>query len=187
MDATIYNINIKKMRILVIGFIAFSIWSALSTYVYVCKIKGLCYDSVDMQVAAVSPKSVTSNDTLHKSSAQEAKLIPKGLVIYFAFDKYDLKLNEALDKYFVLSKEYLDQNSQAKLSITGHTDAIGTDEYNQTLGYKRAQSLQYYFLSKGILANKITLYSKGEKNPVDVNTTKSGRANNRRVEITIKK
>ncbi len=175
------------MRILIIGFIAFSIWSALSTYVYVCKIKGLCYESMNMQAAAVIPKSVITNDTLHKSLTQESRLIPKDIIIYFAFDKHDLKLNEALDKYFVLSKEYLDQNSQAKLNITGHTDAIGSEEYNQALGYRRAQSLQYYFLSKGIHASKITLYSKGKKSPIDVNSTKAGRANNRRAEITIKK
>lgn len=175
------------MRILIIGFIAFSIWSALSTYIYVCKIKGLCYDSIDMQTEAVNPKSVISSDTLKKSLIQEQELIPKDLIIYFGFDKYDLSTNESLDKYFLSSKKYLEQNSLSKLSITGHTDAIGSDDYNKTLGYRRAKSLQYYFESKGMLSNRIIIDSKGEDKPADNNNTNSGRANNRRAEITIKK
>jgi outer membrane protein OmpA-like peptidoglycan-associated protein len=170
------------MRILIIGFFAFAIWSALSTYIYVCKIKGLCYEPMAMQTAAVKLQVVKPAD-----SKREQTVIPKDLIIYFAFDKSDLVLNEILDKYFVLSKEYLDQNALAKLSVTGHTDAIGSDEYNLALGYRRAQSLQYYFVRKGILASRIIVDSKGEKKPLSDNNTKSGRANNRRSEITIKK
>jgi OOP family OmpA-OmpF porin len=72
------------------------------------------------------------------------------------------------------------------LSITGHTDAIGSDEYNQALGYRRAKSVQHYFESKGIPANKIIIESKGEKEPADNNSSVTGRANNRRTIITIK-
>ena len=174
------------MRILIIGFFAFSIWSALSTYIYVCKIKGLCYESKEMQIEAVNQKSIV-NDTLKKPIVPKGKLIPKDIIIYFDFDKYDLKIDDILEKYFLSSKDYLDQNSISKLSITGHTDAIGTDEYNQALGIRRAQSLQYYFKSKGMLANRIIIDSKGEKKPLDDNNTISGRAKNRRTEITIKK
>lgn len=80
----------------------------------------------------------------------------------------------------------MDQNLQSRLSITGYTDALGSDEYNLALGYRRAQSLQNYFERKGIPANKIIIDSKGEKQPADDNNTKEGRAKNRRSEITLK-
>lgn len=175
------------MKILITGFIVFSIWTTFSTYVYVCKIKGLCNDSIDIVAETTSPKSVISKDTLNKYLEAKQTLIPKDLIIHFAFDKYDVNPNENLEKYFVLSKDYLTKNSIAKLSITGHTDAIGTNEYNLALGFRRAFTLKYYFEKKGILANRIFIDSKGEQNPSDVNNTSEGRANNRRTEITIKK
>jgi OOP family OmpA-OmpF porin len=134
-----------------------------------------------------SPKSIISKDTLNKSLKAKQALIPQDLTIHFAFDKYELIPNENLEKYFILSKDYLAKNSLAKLSITGHTDAIGTNEYNRALGFRRAYSLKYYFEKKGMLANRIFIDSKGEQNPSDGNNTSEGRANNRRTEITIKK
>jgi outer membrane protein OmpA-like peptidoglycan-associated protein len=170
------------MRILVIGFIAFAFWSALSTYIYVCKIKGLCYEPIAMQSAAIS-----SNDTSAKPLVQEKVVIPDKLVVLFAFDKSEFISDSETDNYFNESSLFLAHDSLASLSITGHTDAIGTDVYNQALGYRRAQSMQQFFEKKGIPANKISIVSRGEKEPVADNNTKSGRANNRRAVITINK
>jgi len=175
------------MRILIIGFIAFSLWSSLSTYIYVCKIKGLCSEPATMQISTVNHKDFIAGDTIRKPTVREQTVFPKDLITYFAFDKSELNSNAETDKYFNESNAYLDQNSKALLSITGYTDATGTDEYNQALGYRRAQTMQHYFESKGIHANKIILESRGEKDPEDDNNTASGRANNRRTVITIKK
>jgi outer membrane protein OmpA-like peptidoglycan-associated protein len=175
------------MKILLIGFLVFFGWSALSTHLYVCKIKGLCNESITMQTEMTSNKDVIAGDTLGKPSANEQEALPEKLSIYFAFDKSDFNSDAVTDKYFDKSNAYLDHNSQARLSITGYTDAIGSDEYNQALGYRRAQRLQNYFESKGMLANKVLIESKGEKEPAEDNNTSAGRANNRRTEITIKK
>jgi outer membrane protein OmpA-like peptidoglycan-associated protein len=175
------------MKILIIGFLAFLGWSALSTHIYVCKIKGLCNEPNTIEVKAVNQKDVTAGDTLPKSLVSEQAVIPVNLVIYFAFDKSEFNSDVQTDKYFNESNAYLDKNSQARLNITGYTDAIGSDEYNQALGYRRAQSVQHYFESKGIPATKIIIESKGEKEPSDDNNTTAGRANNRRTAITIKK
>lgn len=173
------------MRILIIGLITFFAWSTLSTYIYVCKIKKLCDEPVSMQMSEVSNDSINAKDTIQKPLEQQA-VIPKDLIIHFEFDKSDFNANTLTDKYFDESSLYLNQNTQAKLSITGHTDAIGTKEYNQALGYRRAQSLQHYFEKKGVLTNKMTITSKGENEPVDDNNTDAGRANNRRTVVTIK-
>jgi outer membrane protein OmpA-like peptidoglycan-associated protein len=173
------------MKILVIGFLALFGWSALSTYIYVCKVKGLCNETETIETA-VNQGVVIAVDTLSKPLVREQAVIPKNLLIYFAYDKSEFNSDAETDKYVNESNAYLDQNSQARLSITGHTDAIGSDEYNQALGYRRAQSVQHFFESKGLPANKIIIESKGEKEPADDNNTTPGRANNRRTAITIK-
>jgi OOP family OmpA-OmpF porin len=174
------------MKILTIGFLAFFGWSTLSTYLYVCKIKGLCYEPSTMQFNSVRHNDVVANDTF-KPLAREQAAIPKNMVIYFAFDKSNFNADAETDKYFEESGAYLNQNSQFRLSITGHTDSIGSNSYNQGLGYRRAQIIEQYFESKGMLANRIIIESKGENEPAEDNNTIAGRANNRRAVITLKK
>ena len=67
----------------------------------------------------------------------------------------------------------------------GHTDAIGTDAYNQKLSVKRADAVKAYLVSKGIEKNRVYTEGKGEKQPVADNKTKEGQAKNRRVEIEV--
>ena len=118
---------------------------------------------------------------------QEQVPMPGNLIIYFEFDKDEFNSNSSLDKYFDESLKFLDKNPEARLSIIGHTDAIGSDDYNQALGYRRAQCMQRYFADKGLFTNKIIISSKGEKEPIDDNNTKTGRSKNRRAAITIQK
>ena len=175
------------MKILIIGFLAFSAWSALSTSIYVCKIKGLCDEPVARQISTVGQTDVIAGDTIRKPLMQEQVVIPNDLIIHFAFDKSEFISDAETDNYFDESNAYLNINSQARLKITGHTDAIGPDAYNQALGYRRAQSMLHYFENKGLPANMIIIESEGEKKPADNNNTTTGRANNRRAEITINK
>jgi outer membrane protein OmpA-like peptidoglycan-associated protein len=174
------------MKTLLFGFLVLIGWSVLSTHIYVCNIKGLCNGPVTVQINAISHKDTVAADSLNKPLLMKQAIIPKDLITYFAFDKYEFNSDIKTSKYFDESNGYLVKNAQARLNITGYTDAVGSDEYNQALGYKRAQSLQYYFESKGIPANKIQIESKGEKEPADDNNTPAGRANNRRTVITIK-
>jgi OOP family OmpA-OmpF porin len=69
---------------------------------------------------------------------------------------------------------------------TGHTDSIGTDQYNQRLSERRAEAVKQYLVSKGIPASKVTTIGKGETQPVATNKTKEGRQKNRRVDIEFK-
>jgi outer membrane protein OmpA-like peptidoglycan-associated protein len=173
------------MKILLIGFLIFSAWAAFATHIFVCNIKGLCDEPMAVQTEAVSNKVVIIVDTLSKSSLQNQSVIPEKLFTYFAFDKSEFNSDAHSNKYFDDSKAYIDQNLKAKLSITGYTDAIGSDEYNVDLGFRRARSMQNYFEGKGFPADKIIVESKGEKEPADSNNTEAGRAHNRRAVITI--
>lgn len=174
------------MRILLIGFIAFLGWTVLSTYIYVCKIKGLCAQPQTTIVEEVNQNEALTSEPKVEEKAEEKAEKPKDLVIYFAFDKSEFISSSGASSYFDKSSEYILQNPQVNLNITGHADAIGTVEYNHALGLRRAQSMQVYFESKGMAANRIRIESRGEKEPVDDNSTASGRANNRRTVVTIK-
>jgi OOP family OmpA-OmpF porin len=69
--------------------------------------------------------------------------------------------------------------------VIGHTDSVGSDEYNQELSQKRASSVAEYLLSQGVTPSKVTSEGKGESEPVADNETEEGRAQNRRVELHI--
>ena len=72
-----------------------------------------------------------------------------------------------------------------KLAIEGHTDSIGSDQYNQTLSEKRAMSVRDYLIAQGINMNNLTAMGMGKANPVASNDTAAGRQQNRRVEMVV--
>jgi OmpA-OmpF porin, OOP family len=72
-----------------------------------------------------------------------------------------------------------------KLSIEGHTDNVGTDEYNHTLSHNRAKSVKDYLVSKGVEESRITSVGFGETQPIADNKTAAGRAQNRRVVMKV--
>lgn len=79
----------------------------------------------------------------------------------------------------------MDDYPSASLIVEGHTDATGTEEYNQWLSEKRAESVKRYAVEKGLEARKIQTKGYGQSKPVAPNNTKEGRQKNRRVEVTI--
>ncbi len=173
------------MKILVIGFLTLGAWMAFSTYIYVCKVKGLCQEPGPVEIVESSPEEGIETDTMPEPLAMDKAIIPKDLVVYFAFDKSVFKPDSQLENYYLEAKAFLDQNSQARLSFTGHTCSIGTDEYNQALGLRRAQSVKQYFENKGMPLLNCIVESRGEKEPAYDNQTESGREKNRRTVITI--
>lgn len=174
------------MKILIAGFLVLLGWGALSTHFYVCEIKGFCHEPVPSVSNVVTPETMIAHDSLNKAVAIEKETIPQSMLIYFAFDKSEFNSGNITDKYLNESNEYLNKNLLAKLTLTGYTDAVGSDEYNQALGLRRAKSVQSYFESRGIAANRIIVESRGEKEPIENNSTTTGRAKNRRTVITIK-
>jgi outer membrane protein OmpA-like peptidoglycan-associated protein len=112
----------------------------------------------------------------------------RGLVVnmpdvLFDFNKYTLKpaARERLAKVSGIVLAYPD----LKLQIEGHTDAIGSDEYNQTLSEKRAEAVRDYLVSSGVSMNNVAALGLGKTNPVADNNTADGRKLNRRVEMIV--
>ncbi len=79
--------------------------------------------------------------------------------------------------------QMLYDHSEVVIEIRGYTDNTGSAAINQKLSAKRAQSVKEYLTNKGISANKIVAYGYGEENPLADNSTKEGRAKNRRIEF----
>ena len=73
------------------------------------------------------------------------------------------------------------------LELAGNTDSVGTQTYNQALGERRADAVFGYLRAKGVAANRLNTVSHGKDRPVATNDTDAGRAENRRVAITILK
>ncbi len=69
--------------------------------------------------------------------------------------------------------------------IVGHTDAIGSDEYNTRLSQQRAESASRYLLSQGVASSRLRTSGRGEFEPMATNDSEAGRAKNRRIEIAI--
>jgi len=79
----------------------------------------------------------------------------------------------------------LNEYSNAKFNIEGHTDSVGSEASNQKLSEERASSVMNYLIEHGIASNRLTAKGFGESKPLDTNNTAAGRANNRRVEINL--
>lgn len=77
----------------------------------------------------------------------------------------------------------LKENPEVRVLITGHTDSVGSDEYNMGLSDRRAASVKTWLVNKGISSSRIQTAGKGENEPIASNETSDGRAQNRRIEI----
>lgn len=102
---------------------------------------------------------------------------------FFDFDKSVLK-PEGKAKLDDLVAKVKDINLEVVIAV-GHTDAVGTDGYNQKLSVRRSEAVKAYLVSKGIEKNRIYTEGKGEAQPVADNKTKEGRSKNRRVEVEV--
>jgi len=102
---------------------------------------------------------------------------------FFDFDKYVLK-PEGKAKLDDLVSKMGGMNLEVVIAV-GHTDNIGTKEYNQGLSIRRANAVKEYLVSKGVEKNRVYTEGKGLTQPIASNKTAEGRAKNRRVEIEV--
>jgi outer membrane protein OmpA-like peptidoglycan-associated protein len=103
--------------------------------------------------------------------------------ITFALNSSDLnsQFYSALDGVDLVLKEY----EKTVIEVAGHTDSSGSDQYNQALSERRAQSVAAYLSGHGVKQQRLITIGAGEAHPVASNDNEAGRAQNRRVELTI--
>lgn len=120
-----------------------------------------------------------------------AEVIPagEGLIvkfdsgILFDVDKADLKPNARTNIQNLAAT--MKNNPETNIMVIGHTDSDGSDSHNYGLSERRASSVKSYTVANGVSSSRLTTVGKGETEPIADNSTASGKAQNRRVEIVI--
>ena len=139
--------------------------------------------------AREAEQSKAEIDQLLKDLADlQGRMTERGIVltmgdVLFAFGKADLSAGAVrnLDKLSGFLEKHPDRN----LLIEGHTDSIGSDEFNRVLSKKRADAVKEALVGKGVDSDRIVTEGYGKQFPVASNDTESGRQMNRRVEVVI--
>jgi OOP family OmpA-OmpF porin len=103
--------------------------------------------------------------------------------VNFDFDKATIRPEgkAVLDGAAALLKKH----DRVVVEVAGHTDSIGSEEYNQGLSERRANAVKDYLTAQGVTATRLTAKGYGESQPVASNDTEAGRAENRRVELIV--
>ena len=101
------------------------------------------------------------------------------------FDFNSSKVNPLVNDNLIKFAETLKQYPDTEILVAGHTDNVGTEQYNMTLSQQRANSVANVLKTNNVSRSRLTVLGYGEKNPVADNTAESGREQNRRVEFAI--
>ena len=139
------------------------------------------------QVAAASSEQQAA-ELQRQIDVLQAKPTDRGLVltlgdVLFTTGRADLKPGAAgnLNKLVAFLNKYPDRS----VTIQGYTDSVGSEDYNQRLSERRADSVKSYLAEQGISSMRLSARGKGRSDPVADNESAAGRQQNRRVEVII--
>jgi len=125
----------------------------------------------------------TELKTIHETRETDRGLVVNVSDVLFDFDKANLKPG-AREKVARIAS-ILHSHPDLKIEVEGHTDSVGTDQYNQRLSERRAESVRAGLVQDGVNRDVVGTAGFGESRPVATNGTAEGRQQNRRVEIVI--
>ncbi len=137
----------------------------------------------NIQLQPVKPAEVEIAEIKAAPVEENAKITLNN--IFFDFDKSDLK--EASFPELKRLAELMKEKSTMQVEIAGHTDEVGTEEYNMALSERRARAVATYMESQGVGKDRIAVVFFGESQPIDKNHNKAAYTKNRRVEFKIVK
>jgi len=151
-------------------------------------------DNLRRELALVRAEAKSRQDELYNALSQmEGKFArihrdARGTIvslsdILFDFDKATLRRNVEFN--LVKIATILNQFGEMKVLIEGHTDSIGTEEYNLGLSQRRAKAVEEFLVSQGVDESRLSWEGYGETRPVADNSTEEGRQLNRRVDLII--
>lgn len=127
----------------------------------------------EVQSGAVEIQKVRQNELVITMTAQTS------------FDVNSTEIKPAFHSTLDKIADVLNHYGKTHLTIVGHTDNVGSNEYNQTLSEKRAAAVNSYLSSKGVISQRLAHEGHGETAPRATNATDEGRRLNRRVEIIV--
>lgn len=142
-------------------------------------------DDADSSMTTETSFSEESLDNFDNYTPEQAQAVLNRLpVIYFGFDQDSLTETSRNDLKKVAGA--LRTLKTTELSIQGHCDERGSNEYNLALGDRRARSVRDYLVNLGVARNLLDTVSYGEERPADLGSNESAWAKNRRAELVKK-
>lgn len=149
-------------------------------------------ETIQRQGQDIQKNSKTAQEALQRAMA--AGKLAQGKLLYtvsltddkvrFAFDKAALG-DEAQAMLTDFANQLKAENKNVYIEIQGHTDAVGSEDYNYRLGLDRAEAVRRFLNQQGIPLHRMSVISYGETAPVADNSTREGRAQNRRVVLVV--
>ena len=140
-------------------------------------------DRAETELRDAMAPAASAGATVERVAPDEIRIrMPSDIT--FDFNRADLKY-EFMPRIQQLAQS-LRGHPGMSINIVGHADAIGSDQYNQVLSERRAQSVGTALMQYGISYNRIGASGMGEMAPIASNADEWGRARNRRVEISVK-
>ena len=139
-------------------------------------------------MAATAAAEARNEMLRNKLSAYELKQVDTGMTLILQdlqFPTNSAQLLPGAQQRLMPLADFLNGEPEARISIVGHTDAQGADDFNQNLSQQRAQAVGNYLISQGIDSMRVEISGRGESQPIASNDTSAGRSENRRVEVTI--
>ncbi|MDQ6903119.1 MAG: OmpA family protein, partial [Bacteroidota bacterium] len=150
-------------------------------YAFNVKRKGYLFYSENYNISSTAPDSTFEADIPLQPIEANAHIILKN--VFFDTKKTDLKTESITELDNVV--RFMNENPTIKILISGYTDNVGKPADNLMLSKGRAVAVVNYLVNKGIKNERISYKGNGETNPVAENNTESGRALNRRTELSI--
>ena len=140
---------------------------------------------VDMNANSNQSADSNSMSDADRLAALIANIESQVKSVYFDFDKFNIKgdMQSAINTNAGLFNQSEAQALSVK--VEGNCDEWGTDEYNYALGLKRAKAAKDALVKQGVAADRITVVSYGESNPVCTDKTKACDAQNRRADFKV--
>lgn len=142
---------------------------------------GLIGNYMDRQTSELRAQLQGSGVSVVKVGNDIQLVMPGDITFAFNQATINSQFYNVLNSVALVLKKY----NNTAIQVVGYTDNVGNAQYNQQLSEQRAQSVVAYLTSQGVSGNRFSASGYGERNPIASNATASGRAQNRRVTITI--
>jgi outer membrane protein OmpA-like peptidoglycan-associated protein len=163
------------------------LWIAGCSYYYVCKIRNDCDAGRSEIVRGANLAGSVTSDSLMSAKSEVQLTPPPAYTVWFNMGANTCNLSGEDKNHFSLVKQYIDENPEGKVMITGYADNTGSESINMKISTQRAEFIRQQLLETGIPDGNIASSGKGELEPISDNSTADGRAKNRRVDILTNK
>jgi outer membrane protein OmpA-like peptidoglycan-associated protein len=136
---------------------------------------------MERALAVLPPDRISGSQSVEAGAggASGVVYVPEGVL----FDSGSTVIKPDFFDDVDLAAALLSLYPNVTLTVVGHTDNVGSDEYNLELSRQRAQAVVEYISAKGISPDRLEPIGRGETSPVDTNDTPEGRQRNRRIEV----